>query len=83
MSKLTPLRVLIEREVTLSDFKALRLPSIFESRGWLSVIGPPKPANVQIVREFYTIKLLNYLGINNGTLTRLMFACGSKWTAKM
>ncbi|PQM39224.1 uncharacterized protein Pyn_04645 [Prunus yedoensis var. nudiflora] len=53
MSKLTPLRVLFEREVTLSDFKALGPPSIFESRGWLSVIGPSKPANVQIVQEFY------------------------------
>ncbi|KAM1139963.1 hypothetical protein ACFX19_040795 [Malus domestica] len=42
------------QEYLLSDFEDFGIPSVFESRGWLSVVGPAEPANVQIIQEFYS-----------------------------
>ncbi|KAM1671673.1 hypothetical protein ACFXTN_036656 [Malus domestica] len=41
------------QEYLLSDFEDFGIPSIFESCGWLSVVGPAEPANVRIIQEFY------------------------------
>ncbi|TQD87707.1 hypothetical protein C1H46_026711 [Malus baccata] len=42
------------QEYLLSDFEDFGIPSVFEPRGWLSVVGPAEPANVQIIQEFYS-----------------------------
>lgn len=42
------------QEYLLSDFEDFGIPSVFESRGWLSVVGPAEPANYPIIQEFYS-----------------------------